>query len=196
MNSRLETSHFGRNEANVDFPRRRFLRNVSIAAAGVFLLPAKEVYAKILSRERTLSFHNINTDEEWNVVCCPQRVNESQTLSRFNYFLRDHHTHEVHPMDPTLLDLLYTVSALTGSHGVFEIVSGYRSPRTNQMLRRRSRRVARRSLHMEGKAVDFRLTDVDTKTLRRVAVALRQGGVGYYKRMNFVHLDTGPVRTW
>ncbi len=196
MHSELETSCLSEYEPKMNECRRNFLRNVGIAAAGVLLLPTKDVFSKILNGARTLSFHNVNTGEEWDVVCCPQRQYEPQTLAHFNYFLRDHHTHEVHRMDPGLLDVLYTVSAVTGSRGVFQIVSGYRSSSTNRMLRRHSRRVARHSLHMEGKAVDFRLTDVNTKTLQRVAIALQRGGVGYYRRMNFVHLDTGPVRAW
>jgi uncharacterized protein YcbK (DUF882 family) len=86
--------------------------------------------------------------------------------------------------------------SLDHDDAVFEIVSGYRSPKTNAMLRRKSNGVARRSLHMSGKAMDIRMGDLPSKHLRNVAVQLARGGVGYYSKSDFVHLDTGPVRRW
>jgi uncharacterized protein YcbK (DUF882 family) len=100
-------------------------------------------------------------------------------------------------MDPRVFDLLFDVKQRLGhDDGVFEIIGGYRSPRTNAMLRRTSSGVARNSLHMTGKAVDVRLTEMPTSRIRDAALQLSRGGVGYYTRSDFVHLDTGRVRRW
>jgi uncharacterized protein YcbK (DUF882 family) len=99
-------------------------------------------------------------------------------------------------MDPASLDLLYAVSVLTRGRGEYKIISGYRSPETNRMLRKMSHGVAEHSLHMQGKAIDLRCDDVSTRTLRTAALALEQGGVGYYRAADFIHMDTGTVRSW
>ena len=176
--------------------RRGFLKRAGLAAVGAMLLPSAEAVAKSYSRERTLSFHNVNTGEEMSIVCCPEQDYDTRILQRLNYFLRDHHADVSRNMDPALLDLLFAVSVFTGSTGTFNIISGYRSPETNSWLRKISHGVAEHSMHIEGKAVDIRMTDVDIYTIRRVGLALQQGGVGYYPRSDFVHLDTGDVRSW
>lgn len=167
-----------------------------MAAVGALLLPSADAFAKIFSKDRKLSFHNVNTGEELTLLCSPQQYYDRRTLRQFNYFLRDHRTDSIHPMDPGLIDLLYAVSVFTGSRGTFQIVSGYRSPETNRMLRKISHGVAEHSLHMEGKAIDIRMSDISTRTIQKAALALQQGGVGYYRRSDFVHLDTGRVRSW
>lgn len=176
--------------------RRGFLTRAGIAAAGLALLPAGQSLGKTFSRERRLSFFNTNTGEELSVLCSPEQYYDTKLMQQFSYFLRDHRTEQVKAMDPGLIDLLYAVSAFTGSSGVFNVTSGYRSPETNHMLRMMSHRVAEHSFHIEGKAIDLRMTDVDIRTIQKVALALQQGGVGYYGRANFVHLDTGPIRSW
>ena len=102
----------------------------------------------------------------------------------------------MHPIDPNLLDLLHHLTDLTGTTRPFQVISGYRSPVTNDMLRQKTEGVASGSLHMKGKAIDIRLADVPLATLRQAAVAARRGGVGYYPASDFVHVDTGRVRTW
>jgi len=176
--------------------RRQFLTRLGATAAGALLLPSAETFARSMSRERTLVFHTTNTNEELSIVCSPRQHYDHRILQRFNEFLRDHHTDQVHHMDPALIDLLYAISLFTESRGEFKVISGYRSPETNQKLRMMSHAVAEHSLHMQGKAVDLRMDDVDTHTLQRVALALQQGGVGYYPRSDFVHLDTGTIRAW
>jgi uncharacterized protein YcbK (DUF882 family) len=99
-------------------------------------------------------------------------------------------------MDTGLLDLLHQLRRLTDSRGHYEVISGYRSPATNARLRQNGNGVAKRSLHMQGRAIDVRLVGVDTARLRDAAVSLRAGGVGYYARSDFVHVDTGRFRTW
>ena len=117
-------------------------------------------------------------------------------LATINQFLRDFRTSEVHAIDPGLLDLLHGLTGLTGSRQPFQVISGYRSPATNEMLRNHSEGVAAGSLHMQGRAIDIRLADVPLTTLRHAALAVRGGGVGYYPVSDFVHVDTGRVRTW
>jgi len=99
-------------------------------------------------------------------------------------------------MDLELLDTLAELRAMTGSRAEFQVVSGYRSPKTNEMLRNSSSGVAKRSLHMQGRAIDIRLSGYDTAKLRKAALSLGRGGVGYYARSDFIHVDTGRVRTW
>ncbi len=191
-----KTMHHDGQKARGGLSRRGFLTRVGVAAAGALLLPSTEAFAKAISKERRLTLYNTHTDEELSFVCCPQQNYDRKLLTRFNYFLRDHHTDQAHFLDPALLDLLYAVSVLTRSRGEFKIISGYRSPETNRMLRKMSHGVAEHSLHMQGKAIDLRTDDVSTRTLRTAALALEQGGVGYYRASDFIHMDTGTVRSW
>ncbi|HLF96900.1 MAG TPA: DUF882 domain-containing protein [Methylococcaceae bacterium] len=173
-----------------------FLRTLAAGAAGSLMLPAGEVFAKTFGEARQLSFLNLHTDEKFRIDCCPGKRHDVIALRRFNEFLRDHRTGEVHPMDPALLDILNAVAALTHSRGTFQVICGYRSPQTNAMLHRTSSGVVENSLHTVGRAIDVRLSDVNTKTLQKAGIALEKGGVGYYRQSDFVHLDTGRVRTW
>jgi uncharacterized protein YcbK (DUF882 family) len=143
-----------------------------------------------------LVFHHLHTGERLEIV--HRRAGEyvPAALNRVDRLLRDFRTGEVHRIDPELLDLLQAVRLRLGSRGAFQIISGFRSPRTNQMLRRKSAGVAKRSLHTVGRAIDVRLVGAPTKSLRDAAIALAAGGVGYYGRSDFVHLDTGRVRRW
>ena len=145
---------------------------------------------------RELSFRHTHTGESLTVVYWQNGQYRSDALESINHFLRDFRTGDKAQMDPELLDLLYTVYDQTGSNGQFEIISAYRSPKTNDMLRNRSNGVAKQSQHLLGKAIDVRLTDVPIETIRRIAYKLGVGGVGFYTKSNFVHLDTGRFRTW
>jgi uncharacterized protein YcbK (DUF882 family) len=176
--------------------RRSFLARVGVAAAGAMLVPSTTVFAKSLTTERQLTLFNQHTDEALSIVCCPQRQYDQRVLARFNNLLRDHRTDQVYPMDPALLDLLYAVTVLTRSRGEFTVLSGYRTPETNDLLRKSGHGAAEHSLHMQGKAIDLRMADVDTRSTREAALALQQGGVGYYPSSDFVHIDTGTVRSW
>jgi len=176
--------------------RRGFLARVGAVAAGSLLMPSQEAFSKALTRERRLTLINMNTDEELGIVCCPQQNYDRKTLAQFSHFLRDHRTDEAHPMDPALIDLLYAMTVLTRGRGEYRIISGYRAPETNNLLRKYSHGVAEHSLHMIGKAIDFRTDDLSTRALQTAAIALQQGGVGYYPSADFVHVDTGDIRTW
>ena len=119
-----------------------------------------------------------------------------QALQKINHIFRDHRADKVHPIDPTLLDYLYDLLLKVDFHGEVHIISGYRSPETNKKLRKKSSGVAAGSLHMQGKALDFRLPGVDTQFLRDTALDMKRGGVGYYKKLDFIQIDTGRVRCW
>ncbi len=176
--------------------RRSFLTRSATAAAGSLLLPSAKSVASILSSERTLHFHNVNTDEELTLRCCPEKEYDRDTRIRFSSLLRDHHADEVREMDPGLIDIFFALTAFTGARGSFKILSGYRSPETNSWLKSFHRGVAEHSMHIEGRAVDIRMDDVSVREIRAAGLALAMGGVGYYPRSNFVHLDTGNIRTW
>ncbi len=143
-----------------------------------------------------LTFHHTHTGENLKINFSFKKGCSSSTHHRLNEFLRDFRTDEVHPIDMEILGILSRIQLISGSTGVFEIISGYRSPETNRLLYLRSSGVAKHSLHIQGKAVDIRLTDVPIWKIRRIATHLRRGGVGYYPQSDFVHLDTGRFRTW
>ena len=119
-----------------------------------------------------------------------------RVVVEFNIFLSDFRTGDMVVIDPELLDLIYDVRASLGTAATFEVISAYRSPKTNEMLRGRSNGVAKNSQHVLGNAIDVRLRDVASTDLRDAAIALQRGGVGYYKESDFVHIDTGRVRRW
>jgi len=120
----------------------------------------------------------------------------TESLTEINHVLRDHRTNLIAEIDTGLLDLLHRVGAALGTARPFEVISGYRSPASNQMLAQNSSGVAKRSLHMDGKAIDIRLPGVPLADLHRTGLTLKSGGVGYYPKSNFVHLDVGRVRSW
>jgi uncharacterized protein YcbK (DUF882 family) len=146
--------------------------------------------------EKSVGFYNINTGEQLRTVYWCHGAYLPSALQEVNYLLRDYHANEVKPIDPPLLDILYAMSKLLDTNEPYQVFSGYRSPATNAKLRRHNRAVAVHSLHIEGKAVDIRLPGRDLVLVRRAALALQAGGVGYYPGRNFLHVDTGPVRAW
>lgn len=145
---------------------------------------------------RALSFRHTHTDENLNVVYYENGRYLPGALEEVNHLFRDFRTDEVKEIDPALLDTLYAVRLRTETSEPFDILSAYRSPETNAMLRRTSWGVARNSFHMQGMAIDIRLGDRDARYIARAARDMGRGGVGFYGRANFVHLDTGSVRTW
>jgi uncharacterized protein YcbK (DUF882 family) len=147
-------------------------------------------------RERTLSFYNTHTGESLTVIYKRHGKYISESLDKINYILRDHRTGNVQSIDPKLIDYLYDLQTEVGNHGDVHIISGYRSPATNNKLRRNSKGIAKGSLHMQGKALDFRLPGTDTSKLRDAARKLKRGGVGYYRKSDFIQIDTGRVRFW
>jgi uncharacterized protein YcbK (DUF882 family) len=146
--------------------------------------------------EKTVALYNTHTGESINAVYWFRGQYLPEAMSAVDRVLRDHRTDEIKPIDPQLLDLLHAISEELECSHPFYVISAYRSPTTNAFLRFMSRRVAEHSLHMDGKAIDLRLPGWASHTVKRVAVELRMGGVGYYPRANFVHVDVGRVRYW
>lgn len=145
---------------------------------------------------RVLDFAHTHTGERLVVEYFQGGDYVADGLLAVRHFLRDFRTGDAHDIDHRLLDVLFALRQATESTRPFQVISGYRSPATNQMLRQRSEGVAAASLHMEGRAIDIRLADVPLTALRQSALALQQGGVGFYPASNFVHVDTGRVRWW
>jgi uncharacterized protein YcbK (DUF882 family) len=174
--------------------RRGFISGL-VSAAG--LLAASPVVASVVpSVQRSLAFYHTHTGERAEIVYWRDGEYLTDQLHALNWLLRDHRTGEQTQMDRSLLDLLYALKLSLGEPGEFEIISAYRSPKTNQMLQSNTSGVAKRSLHMQGKAIDIRICSCDLERLRRCAVSLKAGGVGYYPKSNFIHVDTGRVRYW
>lgn len=172
--------------------RRHLAIIPGILAAGLFLSPEPAVSID----ERRLTFYHTHTAKRLDVVYARGGEYVESALDDVERFLSDFRTGDRKTIDPELLDLLYELRESLGSDGTFEVISAYRSPKTNEMLRKRSGGVARKSQHVVGKAIDVRLRDVSLVRLRDTAIAMERGGVGYYEASNFVHLDTGRVRRW
>ena len=189
----------------LDLSRRRLCTSVLAAAAASLLPSPLKASLEKLAREsagesdvRTLAFHNTHTNERIETPYCVAGRYQESGLTAIDWILRDHRTGDVARIDPKLLDLLHLLkeqAAGAASPAVYEIVSGFRSPRSNELLRNRSGAVARHSLHLKGMAADVRLTGVPLRRLRDAALDLKRGGVGYYAD-EFVHVDTGRVRRW
>lgn len=183
----------GRDEAELrSASRRRFLAGTAAGAA--MLVPWSRAAAAL--ETRSLAFSHNHTGERLKVVYYEGGEYLPDAVAEINHLLRDFRTGEVWEMDLELLDTLAELRAMTGSRAEFQVISGYRSPKTNEMLRSASSGVAKRSLHMQGRAIDVRLSGYDTAKLRKAAMSLRRGGVGYYARSDFLHVDTGRVRSW
>jgi len=177
--------------------RRRFLRHtIHLAAAGA--LPALSAPARAApAGARELTLHNTHTQERIDLVYAVETRYVPEALGSLNHFLRDSYTGDVARIDPRLFDLLHGVRQALGSEQPFEVISGYRCAATNTRLRTTGGGgVAKHSLHMEGRAIDVRLPGVALADLRDAARSLRAGGVGFYPRDQFVHIDTGRVRHW
>ncbi len=145
---------------------------------------------------KVLALHNTHTGDRLKLTYFEQGSYVKDALHEINHLFRDYHDGSIHPIDPALLDQLYYLKHTLDIRKPFHIISGYRSPTTNANLRRHSSGVAKNSLHMQGRAIDIRLEGIDSRRIRNAALAMQRGGVGYYSRSNFVHLDTGSVRSW
>lgn len=146
--------------------------------------------------ERSLSFYHTHTKKTLDITYSVGGEYVESALVEVNNFLGDFRTGDAAMIDPELLDLIYDVRASLNSNGTFEVISAYRSPETNEMLRNLGRGVAKKSQHLIGKAIDVRLRDIDSLALRDAAIKIQRGGVGYYEKSDFVHIDTGRVRRW
>ena len=176
--------------ARPDLRRRMLVTGLALAPLGL-ARPA----AAFADAARMLAFRHTHTGERLSIEYYARGAYFPEALGLIERLLRDFRTGDLHAIDPRLLDTLHALGVACGG-GTFEIISGYRSPKTNAQLRKAGDGVAEHSLHIEGRAIDVRLPGVPTARLRQAAIALGRGGVGYYPQSDFVHLDTGRVRAW
>jgi uncharacterized protein YcbK (DUF882 family) len=181
--------------------RRSFLGYGALATAAA-LVPGQAqaaVSGASSRRDRVLSFFHTHTGERLKIAYCCDGQYQPEALARLNHLLRDFRVNEQKDIDPGLFDLLHELGGVLETDQPYHVISGYRSPTTNTMLRERGGShtgVASKSLHMVGKAIDIRVPGVKLDHLRAAAASLKIGGVGFYPTSNFVHVDTGRVRYW
>lgn len=185
-----------RQNATPDLGRRAFLGFGLAGAAALTFMPRAVMANAGAVNGRTLGFFNTHTNEILKATYWRDGAYDKGAVTDINQILRDHRTGEVYGMDLPLLDLLVDLHRRAESQKPFEIISGYRSPQSNATLASAGGGVARKSLHMQGKAIDIRLRDVKLKNLRETAIAMKAGGVGFYPKSDFLHVDTGRVRQW
>ena len=172
--------------------RRRFLKFGLAAITSAAVWPAE---ARLVDRRR-LSFENLHTGERLDTVYWANGAYDRGALRAINVLLRDFRSGDVYPIDTHLLDLLARLRTRLNSTAPIQVISGYRSPATNAAMHEKSSGVAAKSLHVEGEAIDIRVSGVPLTRLRDAALAMGVGGVGYYPASEFVHVDVGRVRTW
>jgi uncharacterized protein YcbK (DUF882 family) len=176
---------------------RRDILAFSLITAACTILPGKVFAAsEKVSKKKELFFYNVYTREHLNVEYWRDGMYLPEGLADINHIFRDVHSGTEKAIDINLLDLLFEIKEQIKSGEPYTIMSGYRTPKTNEFLRMRRKGVAKNSLHMYGKAVDIRIPGYSLRGIRRVAMKLRAGGIGYYPRLKFLHLDVGDVRYW
>ena len=175
---------------------KQSLAMLLVIAIACLLISATDVPSGAPPAAKTLTFYHTHTGDRLRVTFAHGGSYDTDALETINGFLKDFRNGEKIAIDPALLDFLYDLQRRLNSSGTFEVISAYRSPQTNELLRSRSKSVARRSQHLLGKAIDVRLDDVELEKLHHTAVEMQRGGVGYYPKSNFVHLDAGRVRRW
>ena len=181
--------------------RRRFLTGAAAMAVAATVPPvlvgsSTADAAPLAGGVRRIALHNINTLESFEGVYWADGVYKTDTLRKLDILLRDHRAQQVCKFDPRLFDVLTRLQDRFASDEPFRVICGYRSRRTNAVARRRSRGVAKESYHMRGMAIDVALPNVELRHLAEAAKELRAGGVGFYPRSGFVHIDVGPIRSW
>jgi len=184
------------NNARRTFLKYSFAAFTAAAATGSLTTRAFAAAVPHLSGVRSLAFHNLHTDERLRIDYWRDGQYDAGAYAKFNHILRDHYSGDEHPMDPRLMDLLHDIQQRVHNDRPIEIISGYRSPKTNMMLASLSDGVAKNSYHTKGMATDIRLDGTPLTTLYHTAENMRRGGAGFYPDSRFVHVDVGPVRTW
>ncbi|MDL1466216.1 YcbK family protein [Yersinia pestis] len=179
----------------IDNNRRKWL-TLGGVALGMSLLPGPVFATLSTPRPRILTLNNLNTGESIKAEFFDGRNYNKDELSRLNHISRDYRANKVKKIDPRLFDQLYRLQVLLETTKPVQLISGYRSLGTNNELREHSRGVAKQSYHTKGQAMDFHIEGIQLSYIRKAALKMRAGGVGYYPRSNFVHIDTGPTRAW
>lgn len=178
-----------------DLNRRKAILT-GLVTLGATCIPSVS-FAKLLQNNpRELYLNNLHTGEELLTRYFDGKNYQRGEMKKINHLCRDFRRNEIKDMDKRLFDQLTAIQKTIGCNNQIHIISGYRSPATNEMLRSKSSGVAAKSLHMLGQAIDFRVEDVPLIEVKKAALSLRAGGVGYYPKSNFVHIDTGRFRTW
>jgi uncharacterized protein YcbK (DUF882 family) len=181
--------------ADTAVDRRRVLQCLGACCGSAASLAAAPALASATG-PRTLSFVHTHTGERLTTCYFADGQYRPDALLQVNHLLRDFRTGEIFPIDPGLLDILFNLKLLANREAPFEVISGFRSAATNAMLRSKSDAVAQNSLHMRGQAIDVRLEGYSTRGLDDLARSWGHGGVGFYPKSDFVHVDTGRVRFW
>jgi uncharacterized protein YcbK (DUF882 family) len=180
-----------------DTTRRTFLKiGASTILASLFPHTTIAALCPEQPQHYNLSLYNIHTGESLDACYRKNGKLVHHAVKQISRIMRDYRTGEIKTVDPHLLDLLHRIVRTVKTKRPISIISGYRSPRTNEALRRITSGVARNSFHMSGRAIDIRIPGYPSEKLYRQSIKLRGGGVGFYPQSNFVHLDTGPVRCW
>ena len=177
--------------------RRNFLR--VLLWVGLIGYSSKSAFARLdatHSEAKSLSFYNPRTKESFNGIYWNDGKYDTNALKNIDHIMRDIRTGDIRQIDPVLLDLIHNISLKLNAKEPFHVFSGFRSRKTNDILRNRNKSVAKNSYHLKGQAADIRLPGTKTSELRRTACELKKGGVGFYPRQRFVHIDVGPVRYW
>lgn len=177
--------------------RRRFIRQM---ACGSLLTLGAPIIAEAAKgrfpSHKTLILKHAHTGDKLKLTYFEKGRYVKPALNEINSLFRDYRSGKVHPIDVGLLDQLYDLKQLLGVNRPIQVICGYRSPFTNAMMHEQHAGVASNSLHIQGRAVDIRVEGCSTRQVRNAALAMRQGGVGYYEKSDFIHLDTGKFRTW
>lgn len=179
----------------IDHHRRKWLV-LGSTAMGMALLPSQVFASLSTARPRILLLNNLNTGETVKAEFFDGKGYNKEELVRLNHLFRDYRANKIKTIDPQLFDHLYRLQGLLGTTKPVQLISGYRSWATNNRMREHSRGVAKQSYHTKGQAMDFYIEGIQLINVRKAALKMRAGGVGYYPRSNFVHIDTGPVRAW
>ena len=180
----------------MDFTRLARRQFFGLGLTAGFALACAPARAALAQGPRSLQFESLHTGERLTATYWAAGAYMPEELQRINHVLRDHRTGDIKPIDPGLLDLLVMLRERLDARAPFQIISAYRSPATNAMLAAHSSGVARQSLHTQGLAIDLRVPERTLTSVRDAALSLRGGGVGFYPRSDFVHVDVGRVRAW
>ncbi len=206
----ISTTLNNHGQNNSPSSRRQFIRRsaqvATVASTALTLNPVSaaaltgfgdtQTVAKSSKPDRRLRLVNAHTWEKLDIVFWTQGVYIDESLEQINYLMRDHRANAATQMDRKLIDDLHNLYQLMNTEERIHILSGYRTPATNAKLRKRSPGVAKYSLHMEGRAVDLNIPGRSARDIKKAALSMKAGGVGYYASSGFVHIDTGNVRHW
>ena len=173
--------------------RREFFKRTLVTTA---MLSSGNLFGLSLPIDKTLKLYNIHTGESIQATFFSKDKFVDSEIERLDYFMRDYRINKSSQMDINLYSLLYAIQITSNTKKPIEILSGYRSKRTNDYLKRHKHHVAKHSYHILARAVDFKVKDRYIKDILKMSRLMEMGGVGYYPRNNFIHVDTGPIRNW